>query len=64
MRATIFRVILSQDEADALQTAANVQLRHPRDQARLFLRDAMERAGLLPELKTANGPEPRTAVTA
>lgn len=40
-------VILNESEARALQRAANLDLRHPRDQVRTILRDALERAGHL-----------------
>jgi hypothetical protein len=51
MRVT---VILNENEARALQRAANFDLRHPRDQARAILRDALERAGHLPQPTTAS----------
>lgn len=42
------QIILNKDEAEALVTISKKEFRHPRDQARYFLRGELEKQGLLP----------------
>jgi hypothetical protein len=57
-----FTMILNETETRALQHVSVEEDRHPRDQARRFLREALERAGAL-ESKTAPA-KPASAVPA
>lgn len=44
---TRLTVVLSEQERKALEAAASQEMRGMRDQARFFLRQALERSGLL-----------------
>lgn len=54
--STRMTIVLSKDEAEALTAIARDELREPRDQLRLLLREELSRRGLL--VSTASEPLP------
>lgn len=59
---TKINVPLSQHEVDALVAIANREYRHPREQARFMLREALEQRGLL-QPETSRAQQPAMAAT-
>ena len=55
MVARRITILMDQEEADALAACARQELRIPRHQAHLLLRDALRERGLLPDTPKACG---------
>ena len=53
-----FQITLNKDEADALARICNDELRDPREQVRLWIREELTRRGLLPAVARTPTPGP------
>lgn len=56
-------IVLDDQEADALTTLAKRELRYPKEQIRLFVREGLERCSLLPKPQPLPEIQPLEATT-